>query len=352
MYKKITIEEFLRPDAAASVLLDVRSPLEYTSGHIPGAMSFPLFSDEERASVGIMYKTDGSDRAMQLGLEIIGPRMREMTERAAELTHGQPVTVHCWRGGKRSESVGWLLDFAGLNVSLLSGGYKAYRTFQRSWLSDTPLKLIVLGGKTGSGKTEILRILGERGEQVLDLEHLARHKGSAFGWIGEEEQPTTEQFENNLFEALIKFNQARHIWVENESKSIGRIFIPDALWAKMKSAPLLHLEVPMEERVRKLVRIYAEGETRNELIHSFQKISKRLGGQHVQAAIEAVQNGDYHQAARIALMYYDKTYYYGLEQSKAPVIEKIEAGQMNDYEIADMLMSRAQQLFSQVEMQV
>lgn len=348
MTRQISIEDLLDIDNSSYALMDVRSPSEYTQGHIPFASNLPLFSDEERTTVGIAYKNNGADRAMQIGLELVGSKLKQLLESGRELSKGKSIVVHCWRGGKRSGSVGWLLDFAGLPVSVLTNGYKAYRTYQRNWLSEIPLNLIILGGKTGSGKTEILKALASKGEQILDLENLAHHKGSAFGWIGEEPQPSTEQFENNIFEVLRSMDLTRPIWVENESLTIGKVFIPQTLWIKMNYAPLIHLEVPIHDRVQKLVDIYADGDAKNALILSFQKIATRLGGQHVKSAIEALKHGDYHLAAEVALTYYDKAYYYGLENTKASVVEKIETADMSLEQITDRLILLARQIHTQL----
>ncbi len=339
MVVSLSVDNLLKLHSDQYMLFDVRSPSEYMNGHMPEAVSLPLFSDEERAEVGTAYKQESPEKAMQLGLAIAGPKMSGIVQQVVAESAGRRIVLHCWRGGKRSGSVGWLLDFAGLPVSVLSGGYKSYRTFQRHWLESTPLQLVILGGKTGSGKTELLQELRRRGEQVLDLENLANHKGSAFGWIGEEEQPSTEQFENNIFEVLRWLDPSRRIWVENESKAIGRVVIPEALWVKMKAAPLVHLEVPLSVRVQKLVDIYAAGDVTESLATSFQKISRRLGGQHVKAALEALHNRNFHSAAEIALTYYDKTYYYGLENSLAPVIEKVL---VNAWDVDEIIKSLLQ----------
>lgn len=344
MIKTVTIQDLIQNAPHSYALLDVRSPSEYLEGHIPKALSMPLFSDHEREVVGTAYKSAGPDAAMKLGLEFVGPKMSELVAQATKFSDGKPIVMHCWRGGKRSGSVAWLLDFAGLPVSVLDGGYKAYRTYQRTWLAEAPLNLIVLGGKTGSGKTEILKSLAERGEQVLDLEALAHHKGSAFGWIGEQAQPTTEQFENDIFEALWPMDPHHHIWIENESLTIGKVFVPQSLYDKMQQAPLMHIDVPIHVRVAKLVANYADGQVNEALKASFQKIATRLGGQHLKAAIEALEQGDYHKSAEIALVYYDKAYYYGLEQSKSSYIRKIEVEEFDTSAITDQLLTEANQI--------
>jgi tRNA 2-selenouridine synthase len=175
------------------VILDVRSPAEYLQGHIPGAKSLPLLSDEERAKVGICYKQQGRETAVELGFEIVGPKCADFITQAKHLAPDKIVRLYCWRGGMRSESMAWLLERAGFHVTLLTGGYKAFRRWGRS-LFQIPQNIIILAGMTGTGKTEILKALAAKGEQILDLEQLANHRGSSYGSLGQLPQPTNEQF--------------------------------------------------------------------------------------------------------------------------------------------------------------
>lgn len=310
-------------ERVSRVVLDVRSPGEYRQGHIPGAISFPLFTDEERAAVGTMYKQVGKEEAMELGLRIVGPKMADFVIQAKILAPHRRLAVHCWRGGQRSGSMAWLFRQAGFDVISLEGGYKAFRRLVLDGLHGTALKLVVLGGKTGSGKTKILHALRNMGEQIIDLEGLAHHKGSAFGFIGEAPQPTVEQFENELFDTSLHLDPASRIWVENESRSIGRIYLPEGFWTKMKSAPLVIIEIPDEARIENLLSDYVLTD-RTELETAFQKIARKLGGQHLKTALESLQAGDYAAAAHIALAYYDKTYLFGLDSSLSSDIRKIE----------------------------
>ena len=191
-------------------IIDVRSPGEFADGHIPGALNVPLFTNDERALVGTSYKEKGPDKALLLGLDIVGPKMSQIASDGKRYAGpGGTVAIHCWRGGKRSGSVGWLLSTAGLDVQLLEGGYKAYRSVVLQFFEKCPIEFIVVGGRTGSRKTAVLHELQRRGEQVVDLEGLANHKGSAFGWINESPQPTTQQFENNLYDLLSSFDPDR-----------------------------------------------------------------------------------------------------------------------------------------------
>lgn len=297
-------------------LLDVRTPAEYKEAHIPGALNLPLFTDAERVEIGTLYKQASPDEAFLRGLEIVGPRMRPLVEEARLMAPGLRVQLHCWRGGQRSRSVGLLLETSGFQVELIKGGYKAYRAWVQQALSNIQARMVILGGPTGAGKTTILEALQSAGEQVIDLEGLARHKGSAFGGLGQEEQPTVRQFENELWQALQALDPNRRIWLENESRAIGRVYIPEGFWAVMLAAPLIDLEVPREERLDRLVAGYARF-SKTALRAAFLRIQKRLGGQHLKAALIALEGCDYREAARIALAYYDKAYrYYTFEKNE------------------------------------
>ena len=198
MYEKLDIKDFLNKNREITVV-DVRSPIEYNQGHIPGSINLPLFSDEERKQVGTVYKKSGFNSSLLLGLKITGPKLDSFVKKAKEIALNKELLIHCWRGGKRSESMAWLFDLSGIKTSVLIDGYKAYRTYLRKEF-EKPANIIVLGGMTGSGKTDILIEIIKQKHQVLNLEGLANHKGSAFGSIGQEDQPTTEQFENNIYE--------------------------------------------------------------------------------------------------------------------------------------------------------
>jgi tRNA 2-selenouridine synthase len=215
--------------------------------------------------------------------------------------------------------MGWLLETAGFDVVTIVGGYKAYRTHVMQSFESRPLKMMILGGKTGCGKTLILKELQKAGEQIIDLEGLAHHKGSAFGWIGELPQPTVEQFENNLFEVFRQLDPNRRVWVENESRTIGSSVIPAGFWAQMKAATLVHLEVPNETRIKHLVDIYTQTNVAD-LILSFEKIEKKLGKEALKNATEALNQGDFATATQIALKYYDKIYMQLFDNN--PIVQK------------------------------
>lgn len=309
MLHRVSLEESLSGDR---VVLDVRTPSEYAQGHIPGAVNLPLFSDGERTEVGTIYKQESPEKALIRGLELIGPKMAALVQEAMSDAPGRRVLVHCWRGGKRSESVGWLLDTSGMDVWVLEGGYKQFRRWVLEAFDRLTPQLVVLGGKTGAGKTAVLQELARLGEQVLDLEELARHKGSAFGNLDRHEQPTVEQFENELALVLSRFDQSRRIWTEHESRSVGKVYLPIGFWRKLVVAPLAYLDVPAEARLQRSIREYGQYPL-PVLRESFDRIRKRIGFQHHQEALDALEAGDIARAAAIALEYYDKTYQHFLE---------------------------------------
>jgi tRNA 2-selenouridine synthase len=292
-------------------VLDVRSPSEFASGHIHNAISFPLFSDEERALIGISYKKEGRKKAIKQGLGIVGPKMQEMIEEAERL-RSQEIALYCWRGGMRSSSVGWLLKQYGFDIHLLRGGYKSYRR-ELFALFEKPLHLKVLTGYTGSGKTEILREMKRLGEQVVDLESLANHPGSSFGNQVSTWQPTSEQFQNHLFEEIRTLDLNRTIWIEDESICIGNCVLPDAFFEQKTRSEHILVKTPMRRRVEFLVANYGYLSA-EQLKKATWMISKKLGGKETEEAIKNIEAGDFYEAAGIILTYYDRQYRKALEK--------------------------------------
>ncbi len=301
-------------------LFDVRTPSEFSDGHIPGAHSLPLFDDDERARVGTTYKQQGRHDAIKEGLDVVGPKMRELVEAVEAVVEvPDPVLLHCWRGGMRSSSVGWLLGLYGYDVVLLDGGYKRYRNWVLDVLETEFDELAVVGGLTGSGKTAVLHRLADAGEQILDLEGLAGHRGSAFGAIGQDPQ-TQQNFDNRMAQRITELDASRRIWVEDESRMVGRCAIAKTFWEQKQRAPIYFYELSRERRIERLVADY--GDLPEEpLREAFEDISKRLGGRRTELALEALDEGDLEPACREALKYYDKAYRYHIEKRDAPRID-------------------------------
>ena len=286
--------------------LDVRSPAEYREGHIPGAVSMPLLSDTERAQTGITYKQKGRDAAVQKALIWVGPKMSGFVDQARRLSAGRPILLYCWRGGMRSHSMAWLLEQAGLEVSVLEGGYRNWRRYIYEVMANWG-QWVVIGGPTGSGKTKLLHALKEAGERVLDLEALANHRGSAFGALGLPPQPGNEQFISEIGMMMCGMKQRRRIWVEDESSMIGSLHLPDVIVGRLASSPFVYLKTHSERRIHELVHEYGQ-QARAELEGAFRKIARKIGGQYLNLALEALNAGRLDEAAAIALRYYDKAY--------------------------------------------
>jgi tRNA 2-selenouridine synthase len=312
-------EDFITKSRSIAII-DVRSPGEFTEGHLPGAINIPLFDDNERAIVGTLYKNAGRQPAIEKGLEIVGPKMVGFVRQAKEIATSGKLLVHCWRGGMRSESMAWLFERVGIECYILEGGYKAYRNLLLEKISDIP-HLIVMAGHTGSGKTEILMNLRELGEQTIDLEAYANHRGSVFGGIGQGLQPTTQQFQNNLFGEIFTLDKSRRVWIEGESQTIGRVFLPDPLWLRMNKTLNIELFVPRIDRINRLVNEY--GNHPKELMEkAITTISKRLGEMRANEILQNYQHSDLAMVADKLLDYYDKTYQYSRDRNKKkyPVI--------------------------------
>lgn len=339
----LDMEGFLEKRRAVPVL-DVRSPGEYNHARIPGAYSLPLFSDEERRVVGTAYKQESREQAIKIGLDYFGLKMRPMVEEVeALLREKQPasgatggdtiivpgglspatgpakeVLVHCWRGGMRSGGVAWLLDLYGFRVYTLKGGYKAFRQWVLAQLSAT-YSMRVLGGYTGSGKTALLQRLARLGEAVIDLEALARHRGSAFGHLGQAGQPSQEQFENELALHLHAL-KGSPFWVEDESMRIGNVILPHRFEQQLRSATCYFLDIPFEKRLDYLLPEYG-GFDREKLITAILRIQKRLGGLETKQAVNHIVENDTRSAFAILLKYYDKWYAKSLKsRGGAPVL--------------------------------
>lgn len=335
MAKTIDISEFILV-ANNHRILDVRTNAEYEQGHFPGAENIPLFSNEERAIVGTIYKKEGKQKAVLKGLELVGPRMSEIVQTILEKNNSKKILLYCWRGGMRSNSVAWLLEQCGIQTVLLKGGYKQFRKKVLSSFENKK-NILVLGGKTGSSKTDVLHLLKEKGEQVIDLEKLANHKGSAFGGLGEEMQPSQEMFENNLFWSLSQLNPSNTIWIEDESRLIGKKIIPEGLWTQMRSAPVAFIDLPKEERINYLVMHYGKFSA-EELKKSIAHIQKRLGGLDSKIALEGIDKNDLYKTCEISLKYYDKAYEHGLSKRDTHTIKKHCFEKINLIAITDELI--------------
>jgi len=343
--QKLDVDAFLaraglaneQPARPPPFVLDVRAPCEYEKGHIPGALSFPLFDDDERATVGTLYKSKGHDVAVARGVELLDAKAPTFLDALpAGLRSGDDVLVYCKRGGMRSGGMAQLLSEGDLRVHTLQGGYQGYRAWANASWAAMGRRLVVLGGKTGSGKTAVLHALrDEHGAQILDLEGVAHHRGSAFGSLGYPPQPTNGHYENILALQWAAFDPAKPVFIEDESRSVGSCGVPEGLWSCMRApnTPVLRLEVPTEARVDRLVGEYGVYPP-EALSDCVRLVRKRLGEAKAEEllALLAQQPPALDQVASALLSdYYDTMYDYqaskrNAEMDGAPHVLQCDTG--------------------------
>jgi tRNA 2-selenouridine synthase len=312
--KSINIEDALKQKSAFQ-WVDVRSESEFQKAHIPGAINIPLLTNEHRVLIGTCYKQKGREDAVSLGLELIGPKMVELFKQYKEAeVEGKKLLFYCWRGGLRSQISSTIYSWSGQKPSLLFGGYKSFRNHIHSQFS-IPLNLKIVSGSTGSGKTEILHILQKNGAQMIDLEGLAFHKGSAFGGLGYPPQPSTEAYENSLGLTIMDLDKSKPVYVENESRLIGQCFMPQEFWDQMQNAKIIEVRVDKNTRINRLIHEYAHFDIQL-LIEKTTILKKKLGGQNATEAISFLENGEFDKWIDKLLVYYDKTYQYSSEINK------------------------------------
>lgn len=307
MFKDISPADLFELKEAGHVVVDVRAPKEFKEATIPGAINIPLFTDDERAQVGTTYKQKGQDAAKELGLEIFSKKLPSYIKQFKELN--APITVFCWRGGMRSRTVATVTDLMNVKVNRLTGGIRAYRNWMKEQLEVLPLPpFYVLNGHTGNGKTHILRQLKAEGYPVIDLEGMARHRGSIFGQIGLE--PSNQRMFNLLLgEELLRYQQSPYILVEGESARIGKVIIPDRIFQHKEESPQLVVDLPIEERVKIILSDYSPDDHHEEFIEAFGRISRRIHTPVSKATAQALEERDYPEAVRNLLTHYYDPHY-------------------------------------------
>ena len=308
---QLQVDDFLE-ESKNNLIIDVRSPIEFLKGHIIGAVNVPLFENEERAEIGTLYKQQGKEKAISRGLEIVNPKKPKFIERVNQLSENKSVFVYCFRGGMRSTSFAWFLNAYGYDAKILKGGYKAFRNFVLNDFNK-PRKIILLGGKTGSKKTELLEQLKKEGFPTLNIEELANHKGSAFGSINQHKQEPQQIFENKLFQKLQSLNKHHYLIIEDESQTLGYNKIPHAFWLQMKKAPIIKINLEINDRLNHLVKEYTTID-KQLLINAVNKIAQQLGPLNTKKCTHFIQENDLHSAAEICLYYYDRAYEFKYEK--------------------------------------
>jgi tRNA 2-selenouridine synthase len=339
----ILAEDFVKMMRSGIPLIDTRSENEFSHASIPGAVNIPILNNSERHEVGYTYKNKGREEAVETGFRLVGPRFHEIISHTRKNIPGREVMVYCWRGGMRSQIMSWLLRMNGYRVITLKGGYKSFRNWALD-IANRPLQAIILGGYTGSGKSELLKHIREKGEQVLDLEDIAEHKGSAFGALGKGEQPSNEHFENILALQWSAFDAARPVWIENESRSIGSCMLPEPLYNLMRNAPLVEIDIGIENRKKRILKEYGIFPT-DVLAQTTTKIGKRLGPQHLKSALQMLAEGDMDGWLDIVLDYYDKLYGFGSSQRDHNRVAKLDLTGIPFDKMADEIICSAYEKF-------
>jgi len=297
-------------------LIDVRSPSEYYKGHLPNSINIPLFDNDERTIIGTIYKKEGRKKAVIEGLKFFEKKMELFLDNLFMSIDSYKtfpnnnnqffIRIYCSRGGMRSQSIAWLLEKYKFNPITLNGGYKIYRR----WVLDSfskKLNIVVIGGKTGTGKTRILSLLEKYKYQTIDLEGFACHRGSTFGGLGMKEQPSNEQFENKIAEKLYSFKISNDIFVEAESANIGKCKIPHKFFNQMKNSRRIEIIRSESNRLDELIDTYSVFK-KEELQESLLRIKKRLGPQRTKIALESINNERWDLVCKSVLEYYDKCY--------------------------------------------
>ncbi|MDQ9170585.1 tRNA 2-selenouridine(34) synthase MnmH [Oxalobacteraceae bacterium R-40] len=252
-------DELLPQLDSFDAIIDARSPSEFAEDHIPGAINCPVLNDEERARIGTMYKQIGAFEAKKLGAALVARNIAQHIEaKFIDMPREWKPLIYCWRGGNRSGSLAHILAKIGWPAIQLDGGYRVYRRYVNDELLRLPAAFTfnVVCGTTGSGKSRLLQTLANQGEQVLDLEQLACHKGSVLGGLPSEPQPTQKRFESLIWQALRRFRADRIVYVESESKKIGNLRVPDALMEAMRASPCIALDLSQRDRIRLLMEEY------------------------------------------------------------------------------------------------
>ncbi len=331
----------ISPDAIRGAgfdeIVDVRSPAEYAEDHLPGAINLPVLDDAERERVGTTYKQRSPFEARRLGAGLVSANIaRHLAGHLAEKEAGYSPLIYCWRGGERSRSMATVIDSIGWRPRLLDGGYKAYRAFVASSLAaivDRRPRFRVIAGLTGSGKTWLLGRLAAAGQQVLDLEGLAAHRGSALGACPGGGQPSQKRFENLLFEALRDTDPERPIYVESESSRIGERQIPAPLWGHLRSSPVIEIEAPLRARAAYLVSDYEHlVSDRDLLAEKLEKVRPLQPGERFAEWQRRIADGDWQSFVESMLKHhYDPAYLrsrekiYSTPQVSLPFAEVSEA---------------------------
>ena len=308
-YRDITYTQSL--DLKDPLYIDVRSPSEHHKAAIPGAVNLPLFDDDEREIIGLIYQKDPRQARIK-GLSFASPKLPQMVEKIQAFSRENTPVLYCWRGGMRSKSLCLLLQMMNIGCYCLKGGYKAYRKFILERLNSYEItqKVYVLTGLTGVGKTRVLHLLAEMGCPTIDLEGMAQHRGSMFGHLGKNPQ-SQKNFDSLLWERLKQLEKYSYIAVEGEGKRIGSIFVPDFLINAIKEGEHILLKAPIEGRAERILQEYypTTPEEIAEVESALQGLEKYIGRKNLQHFLYLLRNNQFYELVyELCEHYYDRLY--------------------------------------------
>ncbi len=320
----IEIEPALALRDRGALMVDSRTPAEFAEATIPGAVNIPLFSDEERARVGTAYHREGAAAARMLSVDLVAPRIPQLVRAVLQArgTSNRAVIVFCWRGGERSRALTTFLRLAGVPARQLRGGHKGFRAHVRGFFQHSPaVRLLVLRGLTGVGKTRFLERLRERGHPVLNLEALANHRGSAFGGLGLRPQPSQKMFEALLWDAMRQLPPKGYVLTEGESRNIGKCQLPDAVYRALQVETSLWLEASLDTRVRRILEDYpAISAARDQFQAPILALRRRLGGEAVARLLDLLAREAWQELVReLMVLYYDPLYRHSQPQRRIEI---------------------------------
>jgi len=341
MSRPVEITSEIDP-ANYSEIIDVRSPSEFLEDHIPGAINLPVLNDKERAMIGTIYKQENPFQAKKLGAALISANISRAIK--SNLIHRdkdyQPL-IYCWRGGQRSMSMATILSRIGWKTTVIEGGYKTYRASVRKTIEEqcSQLDLMVISGLTGTGKTEIIKQLQSAGEQVIDLEGLANHRGSLLGEEPDRPQPSQKYFESLLAQNISGFSSKKVTWVESESNKIGNIHCPEALWLKMKTAKMIEVTVDINVRVKFLLAQYPHMTASPELLKEKINLLHHLyGKKQIREWCAMIDESDWEDFVQSLLeKHYDPSYRRAINNKQRTEVAQYELTALNESSIAELV---------------
>ena len=324
MQETVELDKALEQQRNGALIIDVRTPAEFAEATIPGAVNVPIFSNEERIEVGTVFKQQGKRDARKLGVKLVAPKIPLLMDQVEEYrqSHPGPVIVFCWRGGMRSLAMTSFMNLAGIPARQLLGGHKGFRRKVLDYFEQQQWPpVFVLRGLTGVGKTRVLQQLGEMGYPVVDLEGLANHRGSAFGALGLEPQPSQKKFDTLLWQRLEQLRDKPYLVTEGESLHIGRVMVPKPFHQAMQTQTSLWITASLEVRTQIILEDYpALDQLRQQFKKPINALKERLGGAVIAEFLELLDAGEWDKLVReLMVRYYDPLYLHTLPEQRVEI---------------------------------